>query len=267
MKFLYSICLVLSLCDCIVLGELRGKDNRDYYFRNFLQEIRKSTIDYGATIVNSLNLLLFHIAPDVIIEMSLSMSMPDPNPDPVPAPNPVPPISPPTPAAPVAPPIPASPIAPPASVPSVTPPTPVSDDLIAQNIDLPEADCPCLFPDSDKRCCYLPDWACKPGEKSCSDLLPDLPIVPVCGCDGKTYLNPCIALVENCLHCWTYGPCVPDPPVPPTPPLPPTPPAPVPPEPPVAASMPWITSTPTAPAAPIAVPPTKVSPRGPRTVF
>lgn len=69
----------------------------------------------------------------------------------------------------------------------------------------PQPNCSCpIFPPFLNVCCVLPKALCTPGEKICN---PFLPVKPVCGCDGKTYKNRCEAQLENCLHCWTHGPC------------------------------------------------------------
>lgn len=67
-------------------------------------------------------------------------------------------------------------------------------------------DCDCPAPMLGRDCCHIPNGMCNPDKVDCN--LPGyLPLSPVCGCDGVTYKNFCVALFENCVKCWEYGPC------------------------------------------------------------
>lgn len=66
--------------------------------------------------------------------------------------------------------------------------------------------CPFPYPQHQRKCCHLPKRACIHGQSRCNLPIP-ITLPPVCGCDGNTYTNACVALVENCVRCWETGPC------------------------------------------------------------
>lgn len=79
------------------------------------------------------------------------------------------------------------------------------DEEVVQAI-APQSDCTCQVGHVTADCCVVPPPLCTPGKKKCN-LPPWAPLPAVCGCDGVTYVNACVAALENCVRCFKPGFC------------------------------------------------------------